>query len=509
MNPKSTSSYPYHLLISFAFLVFNLLTPVAASTELREFAITGGYESWKLPQENMGMARIALQKDFGRGFHGGIESFSAVAGQRGGFITLGVSGSYDYWMTPRLALETGIFLGGGGGRGGYELSGGGLMLREYVGLRYRILNDLQLSAGISHVHFPEGGQIKSHQIYTGFLIPFEALTQPSRLSSHSTYINREEFNLSPHYSHEFSIKIRQLDIGKNVKTDSGQIQSDFGTLGMEWRTYLDSYRYVLLDSAGAYQGNSRGYMHILAGMGYRQPLSSNSSIYGSISTGGGGGGGVDTGGGWLADTTLGLKYHWGRRWHLDTAVSRFWALDSSFRSHSVNLQLGYTFGPRLNQIQHYESNLFDSHPIRIRITQQRYQKGSENWRTRPNQDVDNIGAQLDYFIDPNWYMTGQGLGAYAGDAGAYMVGLIGSGTRQDLSSKVFIELEALVGAAGGGGLNTGSGTVVQSNLNLGYKISKPLEVLGGIGYMKSLNGDFRAHVIGLSLAYKFNVLSAR
>ena len=84
---------------------------------------------------------------------------------------------------------------------------------------------------------------------------------------------------------------------------------------------------------------------------------------------------------------------------------------------------------------------------------------------------------MDYFIDPEWFITGQGLGPYGGDAGAYMIGLLGTGVRTHITRNIFAELEGLVGAAGGGGLNTGGGLVYQAN------------------------------VYGISLAYKFNVLT--
>jgi predicted porin len=67
----------------------------------------------------------------------------------------------------------------------------------------------------------------------------------------------------------------------------------------------------------------------------------------------------------------------------------------------------------------------------------------------------------------------------------------------------------LVGAAGGGGLNTGGGLVYQANLGLGYQLNKNLEVMGTIGQMKAAKGDFQANVYGVSLAYKFNALTFR
>jgi hypothetical protein len=140
---------------------------------------------------------------------------------------------------------------------------------------------------------------------------------------------------------------------------------------------------------------------------------------------------------------------------------------------------------------------------------QTYTKAAENWRTRPDQNVGNLGVQVDYFVEPHFYLTGQGLGAHTGDAGAYMTGLLGAGVRQKTSKNSFVEIEGLFGAAGGGGLNTGSGMVYQGNLNFGYQLNKSLSLIGSYGQMKAANSDFHAHVYGLSLAYQLNALSAR
>ena len=57
-------------------------------------------------------------------------------------------------------------------------------------------------------------------------------------------------------------------------------------------------------------------------------------------------------------------------------------------------------------------------------------------------------------------------------------------------------------------MNTGSGSVYQANLGIGYQITKRLDLIGTIGKMKAVNGDFDANVYGLSLGYRFDLLSA-
>ena len=84
----------------------------------------------------MGTARFGLHKHFGRYLDGGVDFFTAVEGQRGGFITLGLSGVFEYPLSSLLSLEAGLHTGAGGGRAGQLLGCGGLRVRVKLGLNY-------------------------------------------------------------------------------------------------------------------------------------------------------------------------------------------------------------------------------------------------------------------------------------------------------------------------------------------------------------------------------------
>jgi hypothetical protein len=482
-----------------------------ADPQLQGFELQSSYEEWKLPQnETMGMARIGLRQKIGTYFNAGVDSYAAVKGERGGFITLGLAGGFEYPLTSSLSIESGLFVGAGGGRGGYELTGGGLMLRENLGLKYQLNNFGSISVGMSRVDFPNGGVIKGNQLYIGYNLAFNALVDKGKAYRGKDYISGISLDLYQPRVHQFSIHSKQLSVPSGVTTDAGSAQDNFGLLGAGWRTFLDDGWFLQLESAGAARGNSRGYMEILVGGGYQLPLTEKLSSYASLSLAPAGGGAVNTGGGLLFDASIGTQYFMTRRWFLDGSVFQRWAADTSFKATGLGLKLGYQFGGQTKSNTGVLNNsTFDSHPVRVRMVNQTYTKASENWRNRPDQNVDNLGAAVDYFIEPGWFLTGQGLGAYGGDAGAYMTGLLGTGVRARITKNIFAELEGLVGAAGGGGLNTGGGLVYQANLGLGYQLNKNFEVMGTIGQMKAAKGEFHANVYGVSLAYKFNAMTFR
>ena len=139
---------------------------------------------------------------------------------------------------------------------------------------------------------------------------------------------------------------------------------------------------------------------------------------------------------------------------------------------------------------------------RIRYAYQHYLKADNNWRNHhEDENVGNIGVQLDTFLSDQWYLTGQGFAAATGNAGAYMTGLLGLGYQFDVSKNLFFSSEVLLGAAGGGGLRMGSGAVGQINFGGGIRLSDELDVLLQLGRLSSFDGPFAANVIGLSFQH--------
>jgi hypothetical protein len=119
--------------------------------------------------------------------------------------------------------------------------------------------------------------------------------------------------------------------------------------------------------------------------------------------------------------------------------------------------------------------------------------------------MDNLGFQIDYFPVRTVYLTGQGLAAYGrGNAGAYMTGLVGAGLHFPLgNTPAFIDLEALAGAAGGGGVAVGGGFVWQANAGIGIELTDAFSLIATVGHLDAPGGEFAAHVVGASIGYRF------
>ncbi len=484
----------------------NLITPSPSGLRMT-------YESLNLPGgESMGMLGGDYLVSVNDHLRVGVGAFGAVQGQRGGFITLGVEGELQQRINDNLLSHAGLFVGAGGGHGSNALSGGGLMLRSDLGLTYETHGYGNIGVGVSHVRFPSG-DISSTQPYVQYEYPFHSLLGAGWVSGPKM---ESGIKLDPVQANEneFSLVGRHYQFASSVKRDDGQAQSSSMQLvGVEWLSYLDDHWFVKVESEGAMGGDNNGYMQILLGGGLRLPITNSTSLKLHVAAGPAGGGGADVGGGLLLDAGLGLQQKVSRNLALELSAGAVTAPSHSFEALSLALKLNYQFGlPNVgaDPVSWYGLGEFDTTPLRVRLSNQTYFKADEQWRNGDvNQEVSNLGVQVDYFLSDNWFLTGQGLAAYAGDAGAYMVGEVGLGSVWNVTPNWFIEGEALFGAAGGGGIAVGSGLVVQANASVGYRINKALSVMATAGHVEALQGDFKAHVAGFALAYQFSAFTSK
>ena len=472
--------------------------------ERSHFAFTLAQETWALPgQERMGLTSVGLYQDLSPNFSAGLQAFTATTGRRGGFITLGASMRARQLVWGPIGVEGEFFAGGGSGAGGLELAGGGLMYRGAMGVSYTLTNGTRFSSGISRVSFPSGAIDSTHP-YLQLAIPFEALTRGSvRIGGEPSRTPTSWPNVR-HFTHQLLPIIKHARVDADVPTTAGQTQSDVGLVGIEWRTYMNRHWYIALSTEAAYQGASAGYMDIMGGAGISTRVSPGLSVYADAMIGGGGGGAVNTASGKLVNTRVGVQFDLGYNWIADASASRMKAIDGRFAASTLGVGLGYQFGAPPSR----DPGGRLRHDVRLRLGSQTYQ-GIGNWRTTQGQDIGLLGAQIDYMVTPNWYLSGQAMAAATGGAGAYMTGQMGGGYRTHLSGRTFAEAEVLAGAAGGGGLSTGSGALGQLNVNLGYRLTPSIDFLVTAGRAQSTSGSFKANVLGVSLGYRLGMFTAK
>ena len=102
-----------------------------------------------------------------------------------------------------------------------------------------------------------------------------------------------------------------------------------------------------------------------------------------------------------------------------------------------------------------------------------------------------------------WYLTGQGLSAYAGEAGGYSEGHWGVGVFAPKWKNWQLYGEMLIGAGGGGGVDSGNALLYKPSVGLEYNLSKDFSLQTGIGKVISNNGNLDANILDASLVWRF------
>ena len=121
-----------------------------------------------------------------------------------------------------------------------------------------------------------------------------------------------------------------------------------------------------------------------------------------------------------------------------------------------------------------------------------------------------VGFGMDVFVTPQLYLTGQGYGAYAGGAGGFATGFLGGGIESaPLFDRVRLVAEAVIGAAGGGGVDVGDGLLAQGTAGAELRLSRSWSLRLTGGWVQSLDNSLRSPVIDLGLSYRFALPEVR
>ena len=254
------------------FLFLSLAASLALHAEAPSFVnaeMRWTAERWKLPFANETMDLVGLQvhRTWQSGAYAGFGGWGSVRGERGGFITIGVSGGLRFPITERLALDTGAWLGGGGvGRADV---GGGLMVRGHAGLSWDF-DWARLGLEASKVRFPNG-RVDSSQVAMTTTFPFKAI-----VGSGSTSLPELGQLLGTDLGwREFSLAFtgQRYAPTASVHALSGAPDTDpVDLVGLEAHLGLDGDLFAVLDMSAAARGKADGYMDMLLGLGYALPL---------------------------------------------------------------------------------------------------------------------------------------------------------------------------------------------------------------------------------------------
>jgi len=440
-------------------------------------------ETWSLPgDEDLTISKLGVTFNITPFWFAGVNMYGATSGERGGFFTFGFESGVQSNPDKLFQLRSGVFVGAGGG--GAAPQGGGLMLREFIEARVNT-KYASVGAGVSHVDFPNG-DIKSTQGFAALYIPFTL-----QKDGGSYYL--QDFKLK----NKIYIKGGKYLTDSSAKTTSGASLDDMTLIGIEAQGFFTDKIFTTFSLSGANGDNTDGYMEVFGGLGIEQQIFSL-PIYASLigELGMGGGGKVDTGGGSMYKARATLEANIAKNIRLGVEGGYVKSFDGTFEAKYVGAYFGFksVFGDKNENEDYYD----------IRALSKVHLSSKGDFKDpQKDEKIYLEGLAIDKYITENFYISGQSLWAFKGESGGYTEGLLGLGYIYNLSDNILFRAEALIGAAGGGGVKT-DGLIGVVDTSFDYKFNKNFYISVGGGYTKAKSG-LSSSDVSIGFGYKFGI----
>ena len=475
-------------------------------TTWRNRILRFSFEEIDMPDEGeyMGLYSIGAYDRLNPWLYGGITLYGAATGRRGGFFTGGYTLGMERQLTDNWILDAGYYAGAGGG--GAAAQGGGLMTRPHVGIKYDF-NWSTLGLNYSYVDFPNG-DISSDAIALSLDIPFSSpllYWEDDDLAA-ADYFGADLSNVSRHRSH-IAARVRSYFPASGSRNISGgSLDDSLGIVGVDYSYFLDENWFATFETAGAMTGGVGGYAELLGGIGYRLPLTKDDrlALLPALTIGGAGGGDVKTGGGFVARANLGLEYPLFPDLNMIIEGGYLTAPDGNFDTPYVGFNLAYVmqnFARDQKGVPLTETDLIQINKWRFRPAHQWYFDAQR--KNSSPRDMHLLGGKIDWMGGDWWYLTGQGLSAYEGGAGGYSEGHWGVGVIGPRWKNWQLYGEMLIGAGGGGGVDSGSALLYKPSIGLEFNLNDDFSLQTGIGKVISKEGNLDANTLDVSLVWRF------
>ena len=453
-------------------------------------------EQIRLPgNERMGLVGTSYLLEVAPGVSVGPAAYGAITGQRGGFFTVGVEAAWHRQLVGPLGVEAGFYAGGGGG--GAAPVGGGLMLRPHVDLLWD-LGGYRAGVSLSQVRFANGA-ISSQQLglvwSTGTDFRYLAPDRIGTRASSNTYIGGRT---GVGFDRVQAVVGVYRPRAKATRISGGPLPANIGLVGIRLEQSLNDNAYWGVEAAGAGSGGVAGYAEYLATLGTERAVwGDRLTLGGRVALGMGGGGDIGVGGGLLAKAAL-------------------YGIVRVTRELGVSVEGGYTRAPQGNFSALHGTLALNwilddpSDPTAgARSTRTEWVAGASRYKAArkdgTQRNLDAVTLKINRFVTNNVYLTGQAHSALGGDAGGYSVGLFGVGVQVPLATGWRVGAEALAGAAGGGGVDTRGGALLQPMAYVDTDLGRSLSLRLAVGRVKALRGPFSSNVVDLSLVFPFGV----
>ena len=463
------------------------------------------YAQYKMPDGLAPLGVVSLEElvNFTPNWYGGIGLDNGVSGDHGGYFALNFEGGYQHPISGPVWADVGTKVGTGGGHQTPVETG--LFYQPYAGLSYHFTY-FNLGLDYSFVNFPSGS-IQSSQAELVLTVPFNFDYADASLGGHIFDSTGSDLFLSRDY---FALVGQGYFPASNVTNTSGAPDTDnFQLAGVEFGHYFTNQFFGFIQGTGAAHGHSNGYAAVLVGPGYQVPIMHSINLVGKLGVGSAGGAGVNTGGGFIAEPTLGLDFLMTPSLSAEIDGGYLTAPNGTLNAAVLSLMFKYCFdNAYLADTEDFSvPSQLTYQSWRMRVMNETY-FNPERTNSNSTSPMQLANVNIDYSLNHYFYLTGQSAFAYSGgNVGGYFSGLMGVGVQVPIYHNIAVFAETLGGAAGGASLDIGDGALVEPLIGLNYQLSSSWGILTSVGRLVSLQGGFSSTVFNAGVSYSFSTLS--
>jgi hypothetical protein len=442
----------------------------------------------------------------------GINSYSAMTGERAGVFSFGIASGIKKKLFKNLFYDFGIYLGGGGGGGAPD--GGGLIVRPHFELEQKISNLVSLKAGIAKIDFPTGTISSTHFSYGLTFNGNSYMASKRKIKSNHTFssIKSGKFRISlvgTVYNNFYGDLVEK---GNKIYVSGTPVK----LMGIQFDKYLSRNFYASLEFNGAFSGGVDGYMSYFLGGGMTLPIIKNKVFFDlRLLAGPSGGGGVATGGGASFQAEAGLGVDLFKNFQLKFLAGKTYAPNDTFEVSHFDIVVGKTFevfnGIQNESIDNFEIETDDFNLSGLSLTtfNRTYfppyildKKGNEYDRY-----FNLIGFEMAKKLNKKLSLVGSTIWAYQGSYGAYGEGWLGLMMHHEINEDWDVNLKAMTGAGGGGDISLGGGLLFQYTVGIEKVLSNRFSLIGNFGRFEPLKGNFKPIIADIGLKFQLGQLS--
>lgn len=287
---------------------------------------------------------------------------------------------------------------------------------------------------------------------------------------------------------------------------------DMGLVGLSVLFDFTNYWYGGVSLYGAVDGKRGGFFTVGADSGLSYAVSSNFKLKSGLFLGAGGGGSAPQGGGLMLRPYIEANYV-AKDFSLGLGASHVSFPNGDIESTQVYIAAeiptdgGYISGHHASDLELGESSSsIRDDTLEVSFLAEHYipSPGSKNvnsdTKTKP---YSLAGIEFDIFLNDSLYGIFQAAGAGGGDSDGYMEIFGGLGYRYRLGTlPVYLDMQAAIGASGGGRVDTGGGLVYRARAGLKADITDNITVGIRGGFIDAYKGTFSATTYSATIGYK-------